>query len=129
MKTETPGPADLQVYGLRRRWDLTDEDRFPWSLHPTWNGVDRRPSLVLAVRMGVDWRQEIQVTFECHVLRKDGTPGVKPVDYRLDSTARLDDEGVPGWVRDEHRMMVHLLDEVLEAVTKVQAEHGLTDDA
>lgn len=120
MREYLSNTAPLTVPGLFRRWDLTEDDRFPWSLPPSWNQTERRPSMVLAVRMRVDWRQEIEVTFECHALRKDGLPGARAIDYRLDSTAVLDDAQVPGWVRDEHLAAVRYLEAVQDAIRTVE---------
>jgi hypothetical protein len=116
-----PGNANLSVTGLFRRFELTEEDRFPWTLQ-RWNRDDPRATQVLAVRMVPNgWRQEVDVTFECHVIRKDGTPGVKGIDHHLD-TSDLTQPEVPAWVREEQANLRAFHAQVIEAVATVTGD-------
>lgn len=124
-KTQT---AQLLIPGLSRVFTLTDEDRFPWTLPPTWNGTEKRPALVQRVHIGPVWgRHTVTVIFEAHVLRKNGEPGVKAVSYTLDGHD-WSTEAMPQWVKDAHHDAVRHLTALEDAVDEVNAEYGLKTD-
>lgn len=124
MREMSTATADLRVPHLFRRWDLTEGDRFDWSLPPTWKSTEPRPAHVLGVRMIPSWRGDVDVVLEAHVIRKDGKAGVKGTDVRLDHSD-IDDEQIPEWVRDERLALSRYLIALQDAAWGVAADFGL----
>lgn len=131
MRDMTTSTADLRCPHLWRRWDLTEGDRFDWSLHPTWKSTERRPAHVLAVRMRPSYSTGVEVILEAHVIRKDGKAGVKGVDVRLGpyGGGDLEDPQIPAWVRDEHLALTRYLNALEDAAKGVAADFGLRTPA